>query len=490
MRRRNTDSTLAALRSEPLDYMRWAAAFDAAKRTGQHLRVFMTTGPKAVPDLRLERQGFASTISVPHAWYVSRIWPPGRAPIPNASDWQIALIAVGRSGEILSSHAIFDADGVGLERFDRLYGPLGFDYETVDVKRRNSDANLRELERRVAASPDDADLHGVRARSRAMRNRRIVRPNTDAASRVREREALCEDPHARARVLVDRMRSGLVQPHHLAVAGWLGDEAAGLVVPAWVPPESVPGWSYPARHAVLLGPIKRTVLVRLAADMAFNVLRLFEAAHPGDMYPRRAIEAAWAWAVCPCEEHRTAADAAVDGGIGGDVGASAWNTNVDADVAAQAAAYTAAQAASDVDGAWVEKATDAAAAAVLAAEADLGTAVVEHEWQRMHMIAVLRGDSVEDPLGSPPVPPPPTVRNPRPPKGQPTRTNLYALARLFAGVDEVPNQIDQSSVPHIRRCLAAGLVEVVDRKTLRLTPTGLSRINEEIAALGSEDDDA
>lgn len=56
-----------------------------------------------------------------------------------------------------------------------------------------------------------------------------------------------------------------------------------------------------------------------------------------------------------------------------------------------------------------------------------------------------------------------------------TPTNLFALRQLFAdGIEDVPNRVRPTSVPHIRRCLAAGLVEVVaDGKFLHLTAKGI-----------------
>jgi hypothetical protein len=67
-----------------------------------------------------------------------------------------------------------------------------------------------------------------------------------------------------------------------------------------------------------------------------------------------------------------------------------------------------------------------------------------------------------------------------------TGTNLFALRTLFKSepaanvfhdaityLDRVPNQIRSVSVPHIRRCLALGLVELsADKKELSLTATG------------------
>lgn len=68
-------------------------------------------------------------------------------------------------------------------------------------------------------------------------------------------------------------------------------------------------------------------------------------------------------------------------------------------------------------------------------------------------------------------------KNPREPKGTPTELNLKCLATLFrGGADEVPNRLDAVDVPHLRRCLAAGLLEVTPSKALRITPAGRAAI--------------
>ena len=51
----------------------------------------------------------------------------------------------------------------------------------------------------------------------------------------------------------------------------------------------------------------RVLSVRLAAFCARYVLHIFEERYPGDERPRRAIDAAEAWAYCPCEYHAAAA---------------------------------------------------------------------------------------------------------------------------------------------------------------------------------------
>lgn len=65
----------------------------------------------------------------------------------------------------------------------------------------------------------------------------------------------------------------------------------------------------------------------------------------------------------------------------------------------------------------------------------------------------------------------------RRPAGTPTGLNVWALGKLANGRREFPNQVDPPDRPHIRRCLKAGLVEVVDRQTLRLTAAGVDAVN-------------
>jgi hypothetical protein len=61
----------------------------------------------------------------------------------------------------------------------------------------------------------------------------------------------------------------------------------------------------------------------------------------------------------------------------------------------------------------------------------------------------------------------------RPPAGTPTDLNLWVLRNLFDGADVAPNKIDLVSVPHVRRCLKAGLITITDAgTTLTLTAAG------------------
>ena len=133
---------------------------------------------------------------------------------------------------------------------------------------------------------------------------------SDATLRALERVAASGDPADCARLLAARLRVDAIRYEHVSVAAWLGDEGARLTgVAPWVPDDHMPSWSYPARHALRWAPIERTLLIRAAALCSARALPIFERRR-GVGRPRVAIEAALAWAQCPCETHRAAAYAA------------------------------------------------------------------------------------------------------------------------------------------------------------------------------------
>jgi hypothetical protein len=66
----------------------------------------------------------------------------------------------------------------------------------------------------------------------------------------------------------------------------------------------------------------------------------------------------------------------------------------------------------------------------------------------------------------------------RAPKGTPTRLNVWALGQVANGRRTFPNAFEATDAPHLRRCLAAGLLEVAaDRTSLRLTDAGVVAVN-------------
>lgn len=69
----------------------------------------------------------------------------------------------------------------------------------------------------------------------------------------------------------------------------------------------------------------------------------------------------------------------------------------------------------------------------------------------------------------------------RAPKGTPTALNISALAGVASdnGIKAdrtFRNAISAVDAPHIRRCLKAGLVEILDRTTLKLTDAGVAAV--------------
>ena len=60
-------------------------------------------------------------------------------------------------------------------------------------------------------------------------------------------------------------------------------------------------------------------------------------------------------------------------------------------------------------------------------------------------------------------------------KGQPTALNLWVLKEVFGACDEVPNRFPHTRIPHLKRCIAAGLCEA-HGDSLRLTQAGKDAI--------------
>lgn len=54
-----------------------------------------------------------------------------------------------------------------------------------------------------------------------------------------------------------------------------------------------------------------------------------------------------------------------------------------------------------------------------------------------------------------------------------TPTNLFVLQKVFADSDEIGDRVHAVDYPHLKRCLAAGLLQAVpESRTLRLTASG------------------
>jgi len=60
-----------------------------------------------------------------------------------------------------------------------------------------------------------------------------------------------------------------------------------------------------------------------------------------------------------------------------------------------------------------------------------------------------------------------------------TDTNVFALSTAFGSFDKIPasTRFDVATLPHLRRCVAAGLVELsADRAWMCLTEAGVAAL--------------
>ena len=141
-----------------------------------------------------------------------------------------------------------------------------------------SDARLRELERRWREGRDPQDA------------RRWVHELARAGA-------------SPAEVLLARQEAGLLAPERLAAAAALGDPAARQALEAG--PPGPPDLLAALTPVIRLG---QEACVRAALAAARAVLPAFEERLASEPRPRRALAAAEAWLLCPCEPH--AAEAA------------------------------------------------------------------------------------------------------------------------------------------------------------------------------------
>lgn len=112
-----------------------------------------------------------------------------------------------------------------------------------------------------------------------------------------------------ARLLLERMRAGVLPRSRLELAAFLGHEAARMALPA------SPGVDAeePTRLAAELWPWGKEACVAAAVAGAHAVSALGLGGR--DERPRQAIEAAAAWVHCPCEAHVAAARRAADAAL-------------------------------------------------------------------------------------------------------------------------------------------------------------------------------
>lgn len=141
--------------------------------------------------------------------------------------------------------------------------------------------------------------------------------------------------------------------------------------------------------ADLLDGLDHRLLVEWACDCAERALPLFEADRPGDDRPRLALDAARAWAACPCTHHLSQAAPAV---------AAAYSAT--AQTSAAHAAFAAAYTDPNIDPAVAADARTAAAnAACDASELAGGDRPKEEEWQARHLLELIAPELTEAQLG-------------------------------------------------------------------------------------------
>ena len=123
----------------------------------------------------------------------------------------------------------------------------------------------------------------------------------DLRLRRLERMARAGDDHARARLLLERVRQGALAYGRLRLAAHLGDEAAGM---ALGPERSVPAQTL---EALLrdLALFEEAPWVRAALAASEEALSSWQPSQPADAAAaRRMLGEVGAWLTCPCEQHR------------------------------------------------------------------------------------------------------------------------------------------------------------------------------------------
>ncbi len=129
----------------------------------------------------------------------------------------------------------------------------------------------------------------------------------DERLRTLERQAE-HDPDAAARLLLERVRRGLLDEVRLELAAHLGHEAARRALALEAPAAGGPGDLEPWLTA--LAPWGGVVVVRGMVAAAATVVPRFEALAPDDHRPREALAAAVAWCDAPGAEPARRARAA------------------------------------------------------------------------------------------------------------------------------------------------------------------------------------
>ncbi len=234
------------------------------------------------------------------------------------------------------------------------------------------------------------------------------RRNSDTDIRYYQRLALGGDIQAEAKVLSLRRQAGNLDPHHVELAAYLGDEASLLVSDqgGWINPcpyrrayslDLALGYRLRVRlgkwtpgpeismQVLRWGELDQRLLVKIAADFAQHSWEIYA---PDDGRPALAIQAARDWVdgllYDDDDDVARAAARAVD----------YYATQTAADSVARAAA-NAAYAACQTTGGPAYFATQTALYSLNAA----WVREVEEEWQRLHLIEVLLGNSDRETQG-------------------------------------------------------------------------------------------
>ena len=223
---------------------------------------------------------------------------------------------------------------------------------------------------------------------------------TDERTREHERQAASGDVEAATAGLRERMRAGELTQEHVELATSLGHDVARALCPDAV---SMDWGTHHQRLEAIAAATRlkdKTLSVSVAADWAERALPSWEAEHPPNGAPRRAIAAARAWVACPCEAHGLLADDAIDT-AGPVYDAAGLRTTLKG---AACAAYAAADAAAaKTTDAAVFAAASASTAAlprrpqprlvVSAAESARSlTLDAEREWQRLRLAVYVLGE--------------------------------------------------------------------------------------------------
>lgn len=136
----------------------------------------------------------------------------------------------------------------------------------------------------------------------------IKRRNSDRDIRALERRG--DDDYTQARLLREKVRSGLLTEDRLITAARLGYEPARLASGESVNSSEREAiiWTIGSDRLIALSVLTSRSMVSLACKWAKSVLPIWESRYPDDMRPRKAIEAALYWINFPTRRSELAAE--------------------------------------------------------------------------------------------------------------------------------------------------------------------------------------